>query len=84
MGFLVFRLMPDFHQLVQESLIATRHVEGVAVISLRDSLCKYSTPNFVLSIENSMNCVDAFNNPPQVREDGFEIQGNNNDLFRSF
>ena len=67
--------MLDFHQLFQDALLSTRHVEGVAVISLKDSGCKYSTQNFVLNSEHCMNCVDAFKNPPQVREDGFEIQG---------
>ena len=67
--------MSQLYELVQSALISTKHIEGAAIISLKDSATKASTKNFNLTNEDCLNCVDAFKNPPQIREDGFEFHG---------
>ena len=67
--------MSHLQELLQTALISTKHIEGAAIISEKDSTIKSSTKNFNLTNEDCLNCVEAFKNPPQIREDGFEFHG---------
>ncbi|KAM8954488.1 profilin-4 [Pelodytes ibericus] len=62
--------MNQIQNLLYDSLIKTSHVEGAALIKIKEALSCTSPPRFQVPPQQVQAIIDAFKNPAAVRKEG--------------
>ncbi|XP_053316165.1 profilin-4 [Spea bombifrons] len=66
--------MNQIQKLLYDSLIKTSHVEGAALIKIKEGLAFASPPHFHLKPQEIQAIIGAFKTPPVIRREGINFR----------